>query len=175
MAAARGEFLQQRWSLPAVEVPDPAQERKIDLLGASRSHVGADLAVGHDYALYDAPQAATAGIVEPDDGVRTGQSEIKRRTVVTLHDPSLACDEFDNLCAPFTAWRFNPTGSPKLAIEMDERQVGLTRQYPCEGGLSSARAADDYYTPHEYSLQAGSYHEKSQTGRLVVVVGSWHD
>ena len=143
MAATRAEFLQQGWPLPAVEVPDPAQERKIDLLGASRSHVGADLSVGHDYAFCDAPQAATAGIVEPDDGVRTGQSEIKRRVVVTIHDPGLACDEFDYLCAPFAAWRFNPARSPELAIEMDKRQVGLTRKCRREGGLPRASAPDD--------------------------------
>ena len=99
-------------------------------------------------AFGDAPEAAPAREIEVDDGVGALKADFHGAGEVSVHDPTIALDQFIHGTRELFIWNGSPHCAPEGAVEVDHGQAEALAQGAREGGFSGAGAADYQDTIH---------------------------
>ena len=151
LALPGGQKLQHPGPLGAVEIPDPADERRVQPLRAALGHVGA----GAPAPAQDPPegpeQAEPPGVVQKEHRVAPLQPPGQGAQVVAVHHPGVPRQGRVQPGVELRAGAVDPPGLPPQPVQIDGRQAQRFRQGAGEGGLARAGAADDQHPAHPTS------------------------
>src|SRR6267142_5544627 len=148
-------------------VPDPAcQERQVELLGAAGAKVVTFAPVVPHRTPHCARKIDIARQVEPDDGLRSRQSQVEMARVVAVHDPSIVGNSFRQPLTKARRLALDPAWVPVERIEVHDRKAETRADPACQRGLAGAARPED-----ENALRRGHLTPFVALTRILVCFG----
>jgi len=103
------------------------QKMSIKALPTAGGRARAHLAVEVNCSLDHPPKAAPSWLIEVDDRIGPGQANGEGAREISVHNPTVAGDEFRDGFRPGILGRFLPVGAEVFLIEVDGGEARLFR------------------------------------------------